>query len=136
MAITYRNSLLTVTALALACSSAHLFAQTKAHSMASYTTCAVYHRMLAGAYMRERQSPELANIETQKMQEFIARAKRAGQQTSSAEATEQQFLEAWRADLQSMEDQINRNYKNISHLRINYKKPCAALQAAQNEPAN
>ena len=91
MTIIYANSILKATVLTLAFSSANVFAETDSNSMESYTTCAVYHRMLAGAYMRESQSPELANLETQKMHVFIANAKRVGPQSLSAEAIEQLF---------------------------------------------
>ncbi len=131
MTIIYANSRLKATVLTLALSSANVFAETDSNSMESYTTCAVYHRMLAGAYMRESQSPELANLETQKMHVFIANAKRVGPQALSAEAIEQLFLKAWRADLQRMETQIRGNYKNIRRLRLEYKKTCANLHNMQ-----
>jgi len=111
----------------LAFGSANAIAEVDTHSMESYTTCAVYHRMLAGAYKRENQSA-LVDLETEEMNEFIVSAKRAAEQTFGAETVEQQFLEAWRADTQLMESQINGNYKNVLLLHVSYKKRCEDLQ--------
>ena len=112
--------------LCLGSKNSHAAAETR--SLEAYTTCAVYHRMLAGAYRRERQAPELADLESERMQDFIDDAKNAGLQTLSAAATEHKFLQAWLHDLQLMESQINGNYKNIARLRINYGTRCSALQ--------
>jgi hypothetical protein len=118
----------TASVLVLALASANVYAETESNSMAEYTTCAVYHRMLAGAYRQDSQSPDLADIEIEKMNAFIASAKHVGKQTFGAEAVESEFLQVWREDTQLMESQINRNYKNIARLRINHKQRCAALQ--------
>jgi hypothetical protein len=118
----------TASLLVLALASANIFAETDSNSMAEYTTCAVYHRMLAGAYRHDGRSPALADIEIEKMNAFIASAKNVGKQTFGVEAVEQEFLHVWREDTQLMESQINRNYKNIARLRMNHKQRCAALQ--------
>jgi pimeloyl-CoA synthetase len=118
----------TASVLALALASTSVFAETESNSMAQYTTCAVYHRMLAGAYRQDSQTPDLVDIEIEKMNAFIASAKNVGKQTFGVEAVESEFLLAWREDTQLMESQINRNYKNIARLRINHKRRCAALQ--------
>jgi len=118
----------TASVLVLALASTNVFAETESNSMAQYTTCAVYHRMLAGAYRQDSQTPDLVDIEIEKMNAFIASAKNVGKQTFGVEAVEQEFLLAWREDTQLMESQINRNYKNIARLRINHKQRCAALQ--------
>ena len=47
-------------------------------SMEAYVTCAVYHRMMAGSFTRVRQMPELAGLESEKMNEHIRLAKVAG----------------------------------------------------------
>ena len=123
----FKHEAIFLTLLLCLCSkNSHAAAETR--SLEAYATCAVYHRMLAGAYRRERQAPELADLETERMQDFIDDAKNAGLQTLSAAEMEQKFLQAWRHDLQIMESQINGNYKNIARLRINYGTRCRALQ--------
>ena len=118
----------TASVLALALASTSVFAETESNSMAQYTTCAVYHRMLAGAYRQDSQTPDLVDIEIEKMNAFIASAKNVGKQTFSVEAVEQVFLQAWRKDTQLMESQTIRYYNNIARLRIKLKQRCAALQ--------
>jgi hypothetical protein len=128
MATACKNNVLTATAVVLILASTNVFAESNAHSMTAYTTCAVYHRMLAGAYKSQSQSSALADLETEKMNDFIGRAKRAGQQAFGPEAAEPAFLEVWREDIHLMESQINRNYKNIARLRMSYRQQCEALQ--------
>ncbi len=101
-------------------------------SMEAYVTCAVYHRMMAGSFRRVRQMPEMANIESEKMDEYIRLAKAAGEVEYGAEEggdaeAEAAFLDAWNYDLKRMENKINRNYENVSRLTYIYKNKCRKL---------
>lgn len=93
-------------------------------TMDSYVTCAVYHRMMAGSFRRIRQMPEMANLESEKMNDFIKLAKIAGEMEFEESEVEAAFLESWNFDLNRMEDKINRNYKNVSRLTYIYKSKC------------
>lgn len=105
-------------------------------SMEAYVTCAVYHRMMAGSFTRVRQMPELAGLESEKMNEHIRLAKVAGRvEFGEAEAVDTEidteveavFLESWKYNLNQMENKINRNYENVSRLTYIYKNRCRKL---------
>ena len=96
-------------------------------SMEDYTTCAVYHRMLASAFKRDRDLQIMAELEIEKMNSFINRAKTAGTEEYGQDLVEQLFQDEWNAVLADMTDQINRSYQNVSRLKVRYKSRCAAL---------
>ena len=105
-------------------------------SMEAYVTCAVYHRMMAGSFTRVRQMPELAGLESEKMNEHIRLAKVAGRvEFGGTEAVDTEidteveavFLESWKYNLNQMENKINRNYENVSRLTYIYKNRCRKL---------
>jgi len=96
-------------------------------SMSDYTTCAVYHRMLASSFKRERNLQILAELEMEKMDTLISRAKAAGIEEYGEELVEELFQDEWNAALSDMTDQINRSYKNVPRLKYRYKDRCAAL---------
>lgn len=105
-------------------------------SMEAYVTCAVYHRMMAGSFTRVRQMPELAGLESEKMNEHIRLSKVAGRvEFGGAEAVDTEidteveavFLESWKYNLNQMENKINRNYENVSRLTYIYKNRCRKL---------
>ena len=105
-------------------------------SMEAYVTCAVYHRMMAGSFSRVRQMPELADLESEKMNEHIRLAKVAGKvEFGGTEAVDTEidteveavFLESWKYNLSQMENKINRNYENVSRLTYTYKNNCRKL---------
>jgi len=93
-------------------------------SMDSYVTCAVYHRMMAGSFRRVRQMPEMADIELEKMNDFLELAKAAGKIEFGESGMEAAFLESWKFDLHRMENKINQNYENVSRLTYIYKNKC------------
>jgi hypothetical protein len=95
--------------------------------MEDYTTCAVYHRMLASAFKRDRDLQIMAELEIEKMNYFIDRAKAAGTEEYGQELAEQLFQDEWNAVLIDMTDQINRSYENVVRLKVRYKTRCAAL---------
>ena len=81
-------------------------------SMEAYVTCAVYHRMMAGPFTRVRQMPELAGLESEKMNEHIRLAKVAGRvEFGGTEAVDTEidteveavFSESWKYNLNQME---------------------------------
>ena len=105
-------------------------------SMEAYVTCAVYHRMMAGSFTRVRQMPELAGLESEKMNEHIRLAKVAGRvEFGGTEAVDTEidteveavFSESWKYNLNQMENKINRNYENVSRLTYIYKNRCRKL---------
>ena len=101
-------------------------------SMEAYVTCAVYHRMMAGSFTRVRQMPELAGLESEKMNEHIRLAKVAGRvEFGGTEAVDTEieavFSESWKYNLNQMENKINRNYENVSRLKYIYKNRCRKL---------
>ena len=93
-------------------------------SMSGYTTCAVYHRMMAGAMRRNGNLSSLADLEVDKMGLFVRRAKRLSVEMYGEELGEEIFNEEWAAIQLDMTDMINRNYDNISRLRVRYKESC------------
>ena len=104
--------------------------------MEAYVTCAVYHRMMAGSFTRVRQMPELAGLESEKMNEHIRLAKVAGRvEFGGTEAVDTEieteieavFSESWKYNLNQMENKINRNYENVSRLTYIYKNRCRKL---------
>ncbi|MDC1018238.1 hypothetical protein OAR36_07275 [Pseudomonadales bacterium] len=106
------------------------------NSMEAYVTCAVYHRMMAGSFTRVRQMPELAGLESEKMNEHIRLAKVAGRvEFGGTEAVDTEidteveavFSESWKYNLNQMENKINRNYENVSRLTYIYKNRCRKL---------
>jgi hypothetical protein len=103
-------------------------ARAESASMEDYTTCAVYHRMLASAFRRNSDLQIMAELEIEKMNSFINRAKTAGTEEYGQELVEQLFQDDWNAVLSDMTDQINRSYQNVSRLKPRYKKRCAALE--------
>jgi hypothetical protein len=100
--------------------------------MEDYTTCAVYHRMLASAFKRDRDLQIMAELEMEKMNSFINRAKMTGIEEYGQDLVEQLFQDDWNAILSDMTDQINRSYQNVLRLKVRYKTRCAAL--AQGTP--
>ncbi len=96
-------------------------------SMDELSTCAVYHRMLAAALRRDRDLPEMARLEQEKMDHFVARAKTAAGEEYGEELAEEMFLDAWRANIEYMTDQINRNYENVRRLKSRYGNRCRKL---------
>ena len=96
-----------------------------APTMDAYVTCAVYHRMMAGSFRRVRQMPEMANLETEKMDIFVKLAKAAGSEEFGEAEVEAAFLDSWKYDLNRMENKINRNYENVSRLTYIYKNRCS-----------
>jgi hypothetical protein len=103
-------------------------ARAESVSMEDYTTCAVYHRMLASAFKRDSDLQIMAELEIEKMNSFINRAKTAGTEEYGQELVEQLFQDDWNAVLSDMTDQINRSYQNVSRLKPRYKTRCAALE--------
>lgn len=103
------------------------FGEAESNTMDTYTTCAVYHRMVAGAF--QRRGPDLQslmNLETEKMESWTKKAKQLAHEQYGDEA-EKMFLEQWRLTQVNMTDQINRNYKNISRLKYRYGDRCSVL---------
>jgi hypothetical protein len=103
-------------------------ARAESASMEDYTTCAVYHRMLASAFKRDSDLQIMAELEIEKMNSFINRAKTAGTEEYGQDLVEQLFRDDWNAVLSDMTDQINRSYQNVSRLKPRYKTRCAALE--------
>ncbi len=103
------------------------FAETKSASMGDYTTCAVYHRMIAGSFRLKSGLQVMADLEAEKMDDFIKRSKHAAAEEYGEAFAEEYFLEEWRDVLAYMTDQINRNYENVSVLKGRYKKWCGHL---------
>jgi hypothetical protein len=104
-----------------------VFAETEPVSMDDYTTCAVYHRMMAGSFRLKENLQLMADLETEKMEDLIKMAKLAAAEEYGEESAEEYFLEEWRDVLAYMTDQINRNYENASVLKARYKKRCDRL---------
>jgi hypothetical protein len=97
-------------------------------SMADYTTCAVYHRMMVGAFQRGgRDMGIMADMEREKMDLLIRNAKLQAREEYGDDLAEELFQEEWRATLADMTNQINRNYENVSRLKYRYKNRCSAL---------
>ncbi|MFP6807973.1 MAG: hypothetical protein VB957_12480 [Pseudomonadales bacterium] len=96
-------------------------------SMSEYTTCAVYHRMMAGSFRRKSGLANLAELETEKMDTLVTKAKAIAIEEDGEELGEEIFLEEWRDTLAYMTDQINRDYDNITRLKYRYKKRCQIL---------
>jgi hypothetical protein len=103
-------------------------ARAESASMEDYTTCAVYHRMLASAFKRNSDLQIMAELEIEKMNSFINRAKTAGTEEYGQDLVEQLFQDDWNAVLSDMTDQINRSYQNVRRLKPRYKTRCAALE--------
>lgn len=95
--------------------------------MGEYTTCAVYHRMLAGSLRRKQGLQNLADLASEKMEFFVDEAKKIAVEEYGEELGEEMFLDEWRAELAYMTDQINRNYENISRLKFRYNERCSAI---------
>ena len=97
-------------------------------SMASYTTCAVYHRMMVGAMRSSANLQALSDSHMEQMNDYIALAKKASYDDYGEELGEELFNDEW-ADIQAeMTDRINRNYVNISRLKFRYQERCKAPQ--------
>ncbi|MDC0996333.1 hypothetical protein OAT01_11470, partial [Pseudomonadales bacterium] len=82
------------------------------------------------------QMPELAGLESEKMNEHIRLAKVAGRvefggteavDTEIETEVEAVFSESWKYNLNQMENKINRNYENVSRLTYIYKNRCRKL---------
>ena len=91
---------------------------------------------MAGSFTRVRQMPELAGLESEKMNEHIRLAKVAGRvEFGGTEAVDTEidteveavFSESWKYNLNQMENKINRNYENVSRLTYIYKNRCRKL---------
>ncbi|MBT5684810.1 MAG: hypothetical protein HON77_21180 [Gammaproteobacteria bacterium] len=104
-----------------------VFSETESVSMGDYTTCAVYHRMMAGSFRMKGGLQVMADLEAEKMDDFIERSKLAAAEDYGEASAEEYFLEEWRDVLAYMTDQINRNYENVSVLKGRYKKWCDRL---------
>jgi len=111
-------------------STSQVFAETEPTSMGEYTTCAVYHRMMAGAFRQKGGLGLMAELESEKMDDLVKRAKLAALEAYEEDSAEEYFLEDWRDVLAYMTDQINRNYENVSVLKTRYKKRCDRLGAS------
>ena len=106
-----------------------VFAETEPVSMDDYTTCAVYHRMMAGSFRLKGNLQLMVELETEKMDDLVKEAKLAAAEEYGEESADEYFLEEWRDVLAYMTDQINRNYENVSVLKIRYKKRCDRIGA-------
>ncbi len=102
-------------------------AEAETISMDEYTTCAVYHRMMAGSFRLKSNLAPMADLEAEKMDKFVKKAKLAAVEEYGETAAEDYFLEEWRNMLAYMTDQINRNYENVSVLKVLYRKRCDRL---------
>ena len=102
------------------------FAEPTSPTMNDYTVCAVYHRMMVGSFQRSGRDFQ-AMAEREKMDSLIKKAKHLARGEYGDELAEELFLDEWRAILANMNDQINRNYVNISRLKYRYKNRCSAL---------
>ncbi|MCZ6502332.1 MAG: hypothetical protein O6945_07445 [Gammaproteobacteria bacterium] len=101
-------------------------AESPSPTTSDYTVCAVYHRMMVGSFQRSGRDWQ-AMAEREKMDSLIKKAKHLARDEYGDELAEELFLDEWRAVLARMNDQINRNYKNISRLKYRYKNRCTAL---------
>lgn len=97
-------------------------------SMASYTTCAVYHRMMVGAMRSSANLQVLADKHMELMNDYIALAKKASDDDYGEELGEELFNDEWAAIQAEMTDRINRNYVNISRLKYRYQERCKTPQ--------
>ena len=104
-----------------------LHAEEEAPAMDELTVCAVYHRMLAASFRRSRNLPVMADMEQEKMEDLIRRARDAAVSEYGEEMAEEMFLDAWRESLAYMTDQINRNYENVRRLKSRYGNRCRKL---------
>ena len=93
-------------------------------SMTRYTICAVYHRMMVGAMRQKGNLGALADVHMERMNLFLEQAKRSSHEEYGEELGEEIFSDEWAAIQSDMTDQINRNYNNISRLRLRYQVPC------------
>lgn len=109
------------------------YAEMSPATMGDYTTCAVYHRMIAGGFQRSgRDMQEMANLEHEKMELMVEKAKELAREESLEEA-EEIFLDEWQFVLADMTDQINRNYENVLRLKYRYRSRCTALYKTLNQ---
>lgn len=96
-------------------------------TMHTYITCAVYHRMVAGAFQRRGAGLQsMMDLETEKMESWTKKARQLAHVQYGGEA-EAMFLEQWRSSFADMMDQINRNYENISRLKYRYGDRCGVI---------
>ena len=100
-----------------------------APGMTDYVTCAVYYRMVVGSMSPRhgRDLGPLADIARDKMSTAIELARSSAAGEFGKEHAEEKFQSAWRATLNDMTDQINRNYDNITLLRSRYGNRCEQL---------
>jgi len=100
-----------------------------APSMADYTTCAVYFRMVVGSMSRrsDRDLGPLAELEQEKLNRAMALARQQAVEEYGEDLAEEIFQEQWRAVLADMTTIINRNYQNIRRLSVRYDNWCEAL---------
>ena len=80
--------------------------------------------MTIGAMQRQGNLGALVDGEREKMNEFIALAKQAGIEEYGEELSKENFDDEWKAILTEMTDLINRNYDNVSKLRLIYRERC------------
>ena len=120
----------TILLIVLLLSASLVFAKTEPVSMADYTTCAVYHRMMAGFFRQKGNLQLMADLESEKMDTLVKRSKLAAAEEYGEDLAEEYFLEDWREVLAYMTDQINRNYENVSVLKSRYKNRCDRLGAS------
>lgn len=101
-------------------------------SMHQYVTCAVYYRMLVGAFNSRGQDLDLmAEMSRERLEVAMKLAREVGAAEYGEEMAEEIFLEQWQDTLAGMTDEINRNYNNISRIKYKYKDRCEQLIPAQ-----
>ena len=106
---------------------------TEPPSMNDFATCAVYHRMLAGAHKRNAATQIMAGAEEEKMHGFIERAQAQATAEYGDDLAEEIWQDTWRATLHEMQELINYNYDNVTQLRYRYKNRCANLAVAAQD---
>lgn len=127
-------------ALLVACSPAWSAEQaatdsTPAPGMSEYVTCAVYFRMVVGSMSPRygRDLGALADIEKEKMTRAIELGRERAVAEFGSDLATEMFDSEWRAVLADMTDQINRNYENVSNLKVRYDRRCEALMKSVTE---
>lgn len=105
-----------------------------ATAMQDYVTCAVYFRMVAGAIEANAgQDSVLADLPKGKMSDLSDAARSSAAKAFGDAHAEAKFEAAWRKTLARMTDEINRNYRNITQLRVRYGDHCGRLYKSLNQ---
>lgn len=103
-------------------------------AMRAHTTCAVYFRMIAGSIEANAgDDSALAYLPKGKMSALADAARSDAVKAYGSEHAEARFDVAWRSILADMTDQINRNYRNITRLRVRYEDGCEAMYKSLNQ---